>query len=133
MSGWESGVKARQEKQAEKFDRYCELRDQGVLPADAALEIGVARKPTGQRYELAYRKARGLPDRVTGPQPLHPYDHTPPRHSLYDPKRGAVTEIVCSACLTQACAAGILFCEDAWTAGIVLRATAKRTQASGKR
>lgn len=127
MTGRENGVKARQGRQAEKFGRYCKLRDQGILPADAATETGLPWRPSGQRYEQAYRKARGLPDRAAGPQPLHPYDRTPPRHFLYDGERGAVTEIVCSACLTRACAAGILFCEDAWTAGIVLRPAAGRT------
>jgi hypothetical protein len=78
MSGSERGVEARQRKQAEKFGRYCELRDQGILPADAAVEIGVAPRPTGQRYEVAYRKARGLPDRAAGPPPLRPYDHREP-------------------------------------------------------
>ena len=32
------------------------------------------------------------------------------------------TETICSACMTEACAAGILLCEDARRAGILRRA-----------
>jgi hypothetical protein len=32
--------------------------------------------------------------------------------------------VVCSACLTEACAAGVLLCEDARAAGIILRSCA---------
>jgi hypothetical protein len=44
--------------------------------------------------------------------------------SALQPERGKQimnSEIVCSACLTEACAAGILMCEDARAAGIVFR------------
>jgi hypothetical protein len=52
-------------EQAERFARYTELRDGGAYPADAAIEIAVT-VSTGQRYERAYRQARGQPRREPG-------------------------------------------------------------------
>ena len=51
---------ARQQQQAEKYARYCELRDEGAHPADAAREIGLA-DGARRAYERAYKRLRGIP------------------------------------------------------------------------
>ena len=56
----EAAVRARQQRQAEKFTQYCELRDKGTYPADVAREIGMA-DGTRRAYERAYRRLRGIP------------------------------------------------------------------------
>ena len=53
-----AGVAARQ--QAEKFARYCELRDEGVCAVDVAREIGLS-DTTRRNYEQAYKRLRGIP------------------------------------------------------------------------
>jgi hypothetical protein len=50
----------------ERYARYCALRDGGMLPVDAAREVGVA-YGTGQNYERAWREAQGLPRRQPSP------------------------------------------------------------------
>jgi len=50
----------RQQQQAEKFARYCELRDEGTYSADAAREVGLA-DGTRRVYERAYKRLRGIP------------------------------------------------------------------------
>lgn len=45
----------------ERLRRYAELRDQGVLHAEAAREVGVAYDGAGAVYERWYRSERGLP------------------------------------------------------------------------
>lgn len=56
----EMSATIRQQRQAEKFARYCELRDEGTHPVDAAREIGMA-QTTREAYERAYKRLRGIP------------------------------------------------------------------------
>jgi len=53
-------IAARQRRQAEKFARYTELRDEGTYPVEAAVEVGLA-DGTRRVYERAYRRLRGIP------------------------------------------------------------------------
>ena len=55
-----AGRAARQRQQAEKFARYCELRDGGAYPVDAGRETGLA-DGTRRAYERAYKQLRGIP------------------------------------------------------------------------
>ena len=50
----------RQRQQAEKFVRYCELRDGGAYSVDVAREIGMA-DGARRAYERAYKQLRGIP------------------------------------------------------------------------
>jgi hypothetical protein len=50
----------RQRQQAEKFARYCELRDGGAYSVDVAREIGMA-DGARRAYERAYKQLRGIP------------------------------------------------------------------------
>jgi hypothetical protein len=45
----------------ERLERYAGLRDQGVLRADAAREVGVSYSGAGAVYERWYLSVRGLP------------------------------------------------------------------------
>jgi hypothetical protein len=47
----------------ERLGRYAELRDQGMLRADAAREVGVSYSGAGAVYERWYLSDRGLPPR----------------------------------------------------------------------
>lgn len=48
-----------QRKRAEaRYAEYSRQRDKGLLPADAARDLGVG-KATWDRYERSYRQARG--------------------------------------------------------------------------
>jgi hypothetical protein len=51
---------AGQLRQAERFARYCELRDEGAYSVDAGREIGLA-DGTRRAYERAYKRLRGIP------------------------------------------------------------------------
>lgn len=63
----------KQQEQAQRFARYCELRDQGNGALDAANEIGIG-DTTRKRYERSYRLARGLTERD---RPRSPYSSGP--------------------------------------------------------
>ena len=52
-------------EQAERYARYCELRDSGTNAIDVWREIGIS-DGTGGGYERAWRDARGLPRRSPG-------------------------------------------------------------------
>jgi hypothetical protein len=43
-------------RMAERYEAYCELRDQGTGPWDAARRTGLS-AATQERYERSYRKA----------------------------------------------------------------------------
>jgi hypothetical protein len=51
---------AGQLRQAERFARYCELRDGGAYSVDVAREIGMA-DGARRAYERAYKQLRGIP------------------------------------------------------------------------
>jgi hypothetical protein len=56
--------------QAENYARYAALRDAGASPRtlDFVAELGLSDR-TLLLYERAYRRARGLPDRMSSPRP----------------------------------------------------------------
>jgi hypothetical protein len=48
----------------ERLERYASLRGEGVLPADAATEVGIRSFKSAKAYERWYRRERrGLADR----------------------------------------------------------------------
>jgi hypothetical protein len=49
----------------ERYERYCELRDEGMEPSTAGIEIGIS-ETSWKRYERGYRRLHGLPDREPG-------------------------------------------------------------------
>jgi len=51
------------DRAAERFARYCELRDAGMRAADAGCAIGIK---SWERYERSYREAKGQPRRLPG-------------------------------------------------------------------
>jgi hypothetical protein len=53
-------------KRDARYARYCELRDDGAYPVDAAREIGIGIEAR-QRYERAYKAARGIPGGLAAP------------------------------------------------------------------
>ena len=50
------GVSRRTEERDARLARYAELRESGILPADACRKVGVAYSSIGSIYERWYRR-----------------------------------------------------------------------------